>query len=87
MSRLFRDGDYLLSMLSALPDEDVNPARIARVRARCHAELVRERRRGPLAALVANTCWMRVLEPVTVGAACAVFLAEVAGRAVALLGL
>lgn len=86
MNRESLDGDHLLSMLSALPGEDADPARVARVRARCHAELARGRRRGVLAALLADVRWVRVLEPAAVGAACAVFLGEVARRATALLG-
>ena len=87
MSRESLDGDRLLSVLSVLPDEDAGAACVARLRARCHTELIRRRRRGQLAAFFADTGWMRVLEPVTVGAASAVFLAEVARRAAALLGL
>jgi hypothetical protein len=78
--------DPLLRCLGALPAEDVDPARAARARGRCHAALRRQARPGrPQALRLAGFC-RRFVEPVLVSALCAVCLIEVARRAAALLG-
>ena len=78
--------DPLLQVLAALPAEDASPARVARVRARCRAELARGRRPRVALALLVGAFSRRVLEPVLVSALGAVCLLEVARRAAALLG-
>ena len=40
-------NDPLLTLLDGLPSATLDPARADRIRVRCHAALVRERRRVP----------------------------------------
>lgn len=93
------DGqDRVANELSALPVEDVEPARAAQIRARCRAALAdhaplrvepgagrRGRREAALPGHLAPP-WPRFLEPVLVAGLSVVFLAEVISRALRLEG-
>jgi len=69
--------------LALLGIHELDRARDARVRERCHAALEKRRRR---ALQPVRPAWRRTLEPAIVGALCAVYLVEVLGRAVLLYG-
>jgi hypothetical protein len=72
------DGPGALRLLAT---HEPDRARDARVRARCLAALEKRRRRG---VPPARAAWRSGLEPVIVGALCAVYLLEVLSRAVQL---
>jgi len=74
------DGPGTLLLLGV---HEPDRARDALVRARCHAALEKRRRR---ALQPARHAWRRTLEPAIVGVLCAVYLAEVLGRAILLYG-
>jgi hypothetical protein len=79
-------ADAVTRGLESLEAHDVDAARAARIRARCHAVLARRRRAPRLAAFVAGPLVERVLEPAIVGGLGAVYLTEVLRRALALYG-
>jgi hypothetical protein len=78
MTGNFTDRDDGPGALGRLAIHEPDGKRDARVRARCHAVLQKRRRRllSP-----ARPAWRPTLEPLLVGCACAMFLAEVLSRA------
>ena len=75
-----------LRMLKGLATPDVDRARAALVRERCHRRLRRQGWRGRLAVIAEAPFEQRVLEPTIVTALCAVYLSEVIRRALWLFG-
>jgi hypothetical protein len=79
-------NDRPANELSGLTWPEPDPIRAASVRRRCHAAIERQHTHLAAATHVRDFAW-RTLAPTLVGAACAVWLAEVLGRAAAVLGL
>jgi hypothetical protein len=77
--------DSSMRELSVVTVHAPDPARAARIAARCHAVMA-SRRRASLTPAPARAAWRRCLEPVLVGGLCVVFLFEVLARAIRLYG-
>jgi hypothetical protein len=71
-------NDPVLQLLKTLPPADIDAARAAHIRHRCHGALRRQDRRAAIDP-------GRVFEPAAVVAMCAIYLSEVARRALLLL--
>jgi hypothetical protein len=78
--------DSSMRELSVLTVCAPDPARAARVAARCHAVMASRRRRTSPTPAPARATWRRSLEPSLVGSLSAVFLFEVLARALRLYG-
>jgi len=78
--------DRMREDLERLPRLTPDPARAARVRARCHAQLARGRRRAERSAR-AVWCGRRVFAPVVVLGLCALYIASLVGTALRLRGV
>ena len=74
----------MIDRLAFLSTHEPDAARAARVRARCHAVLRRQRIRDRRAPTPAPSRLRRSLEPAIVGCLCAVYLFEVLSRALRL---
>jgi hypothetical protein len=77
--------DSSMRELSVLTAHAPDPARAARIAARCHAVMAGRHRASATPALVQSP-WHRSLESALVGVPGAVFLFEVLARALALYG-
>jgi hypothetical protein len=77
--------DSSMRELSVLTVRAPDPARAARIAARCHAVMASRHRASSTPAPL-RTPWHRSLEPALVGGLCVVFLFEVLARALALYG-
>jgi hypothetical protein len=78
--------DSSMRELSVLTVHAPDPARAARIAARCHAVMARRRRLAGPGSAPARATWRRSLEPALVGVPCGVFLFEVLARALRLYG-
>jgi hypothetical protein len=78
--------DRLGQYLDRLPPLTPDSGRAARVRARCHAQLARGRRRAERSAHAVGI-GRRVLAPVVVLGLCALYLASLVGTALRLRGV
>ena len=76
--------EQMLEGLAALSSPLPDPARAARVRARCCAELARSRRRSERMTALARLS-RHVIAPAVVAAVCAACLADMIGTAVRML--
>lgn len=85
MDSRHRDG---LRMIAGLPAYEPGLSCSERIRGRCHAALLARRSRAGVAPTPTGTQWWRpVFESAVVAGVCAVYLAEVVRRAVALYGV
>jgi hypothetical protein len=78
--------DSSMRELSMLTVHAPDPARAARIAARCHAVMASRRRWASPSPAPARPTWHRSLESALVGGLCVVFLFEVLARALALYG-
>jgi len=80
-------NDPVLSALSQLHGYDVDQLRAHRLRVRCSAAFVAERRAADTAATMDGAVWRRIIAPALLGAWCAIYVIEVMRRAAAVYGL
>ncbi len=79
--------DPVLAALSQLPGYDVDQLRAHRLRIRCRAAFVTERRAADATAMMDDAVWRRVVAPALLGAWCAIYVVEVVRCAAAIYGL
>ncbi len=79
--------DPVLAALGQLRGLDVDELRAHRLRVRCRAALVAERRAADAAGTTDDTVWSRIVAPGLLGAWCAIYLVEVMRCAAAIYGL
>ena len=80
-------SDPVLAALGQLRGYDVDELRAHRLRVRCRAAIVAERRAADAAAKVDGTVWSRIVAPGLLGAWCAIYLVEMMRCAAAIYGL
>jgi len=80
-------NDPVLAAMSELHGYDVDQLRAHRLRVRCRAALVAERRAADAAATMDGAVWRRIVAPGLLGAWCAIYVVEVMRRAAAIYGL
>ncbi len=80
-------SDPVLAALRQLRGYDVDELRAHRLRARCRAAFVAERRAADAAGTMEGTVWSRIVAPGLLGAWCAIYLVEVMRCAAAIYGL
>ncbi len=80
-------NDPVLAVLGQLRGYDVDELRAHRLRVRCRAALVAERRAADAAGTMEGTVWSRIVAPGLLGAWCAVYVVEVMLRVAAIYGL
>jgi hypothetical protein len=80
-------NDPVLAALSQLHGHDVDHLRAHRLRIRCRAALVAERRAADAGATMDGAVWRRVVAPALLGAWCAIYVVEVMRLAAAIYGL
>ena len=80
-------NDAVLAALSQLRGCDVDQLRAHRLRVRCRAAIVAERRAADATAAVDSGVWRRIVAPALLGAWCAIYVVEVVRRAAAIHGL
>jgi hypothetical protein len=74
----------VIDTLAVLSTHEPDPIRAAKVRARCHAALQRERGRQQRVPSLPSSDWVRSFEPALVGCLCGMYLVGVLVRAVEL---
>ncbi len=79
-------SDAVLAALGHLRGYDVDELRAHRLRARCRAAFVAERRVVDAAGTMDGTVWSRLVAPGLLGAWCAIYLVEVMRCAAAIHG-
>ncbi len=80
-------SDAVLAALARLRGYDVDELRAHRLRVRCRAAFVAERRAADAAGTMDGTGWSRLVAPALLGAWCAIYLVEVMRCAAAIYGL
>ena len=80
-------NDPVLAVLGQLRGYDVDRLRAHRLRVRCRAAFVAERRAADGAGTMDDTVWSRIVAPGLLGAWCAIYLVEVMRCAAAIYGL
>ncbi len=80
-------GDPVLAVLGQLRGCDVDELRAHRLRVRCRAAFVAERRAADAPGTMDGTVWSRLIAPGLLGAWCAIYLVEVMRCAAAIYGL
>lgn len=80
-------SDAVLAALGHLRGYDVDELRAHRLRVRCRATLVAERRAADAAGPMDGTVWSRIVAPGFLGAWCAIYLVEMMRCAAAIYGL
>lgn len=79
-------SDPLFGALGQLRGYDVDEPRAHRLRARCRAAFVAERRAADAAGTMDGTVWSRTVGPGLLAAWCAIYLVEVMRCAAAIYG-
>ncbi len=80
-------SDPILAVLGQLRGYDVDELRADRLRVRCRAAFVAERRAADAAGPMDGTVWSRMVAPGLLGAWCAIYLVEIMRCAAAIYGL